>query len=66
MLAKCNSWFRIFHVMKALNNRGVMVTQLYLANASKSAVIKYSSTLVLGANYKCFSQSLCNELYLER
>ena len=43
MLAKCNSWFRIFRVVKALNNRGVMVTQLYLANASKSAVTKYSS-----------------------
>ncbi len=61
MLAKCNSWFRIFRVMKALNNRGVMVTQLYLANASKSAVIKYSSTQcqvrTISAFHKVFATS---------
>ena len=66
MLAKCNSWFRIFRVMKALNKKGSDGNSTLSSECFKECSDKVQFDLVLGANYKCFSQSLCNELYLER
>ena len=65
MLAKCNSLFRIFRVMKALN-KGSDGNSTQSSKCFKECSDKVQFDLVIGSDYKFFSQDLCNEFYLEK